>query len=180
MERIGRIKERNSSIARFYHINIEREADIAKNITWEYTDSAKLDFKFSGSYFLKTSHKDLDEAELWYLYMTLNMVESAFKSLKSELAFRPVYHQNAERAESHLFIAVLAYHLLNVIRTKLEEKEIHISWKKLRRLLNSHSLVTTTMKTKTGKTILIQQASEADYFQSEMYKALGLKKMSFQ
>jgi len=177
LERIGRIKERNSSIARYYLINVERDQDSVKvkNITWEFNDIDKMDFNFSGSYFLKTSRQDLNEEELWNIYSTLNVVEAAFKALKSELAFRPVYHRKEDRADSHLFIAVLAYHLLNVIRIRLLEKNIHISWKKLRDLLSTHTSITTVMRTKTGKNILIQQSAEAEYFQNEIYKALGLK-----
>ena len=177
IERIGRIKERNSSIARYYLINVEKDqdSDKVKNITWEFNDVDKMDFNFSGSYFLKTSRKDLNEEELWNIYSTLNVVEAAFRSLKSELAFRPVYHRKEDRTDSHLFIAVLAYHLLNVIRVRLLEKNIHVSWKKLRELLSTHTSVTTVMHTKTGKNILIQQSAEAEYFQNEIYKALGLK-----
>ena len=176
LERIGRIKERNSSIARYYVINVERDQDSnkTKNITWEFNDIEKLDFNFSGSYFLRTSCKDLNEEELWNIYSTLNMVEAAFRSLKSELAFRPVYHRREDRTDSHLFIAVLAYHLLNVIRIRLLKKDIHISWKKLRKLLSTHTSVTTVMSTKSGKNILIQQSVEAEYFHSEIYQALGL------
>ncbi len=72
-----------------------------------------MNFNFSGSYFLKTSRQDLDEKQLWELYVTITLVEAAFRSLKSELAFRPVFHRKEYRADSHLFIAVLAYHLMN-------------------------------------------------------------------
>ena len=177
IERIGRIKERNSSIARYYLINVERDPnnDKAKDITWEFNDIEKLSFNFSGSYFLRTSCRDLNEDELWNIYSTLNVVEAAFRSLKSELAFRPVYHRKEDRTDSHLFIAVLAYHLLNVIRHRLLEKDIHISWKKLRKLLSTHTSITTVMTTKSGKNVLIQQSAEAEYFQNGIYKTLNLK-----
>ncbi len=176
IERIGRIKERNSAIARYYLLNVERDpdSDKAKNITWEFTDIEKMNFNFSGSYFLKTSRQDLGEKELWDIYSGLNAIEAAFRSLKSELAFRPVFHRKEDRADSHLFIAVLAYHLLNSIRIRLLEKDIHISWQRLRKFLSTHTSVTTIMKTNTGKNILIQQSAEAEYFHSEIYKALGL------
>jgi len=177
IERIGRIKERNSAIAKYYLINVERDSKSAKakNITWKFNDIEKLNFNFSGSYFLKTSRKDLDETELWELYSGLNTIEAAFRSLKSELAFLPIFHRKEERAESHLFIAVLAYHLLNSIRIRLLEKDIHISWQRLRKLLSTHTSVTTILKSDSGKNILLQQAAEAEYFHSEIYKALGLK-----
>ena len=36
-------------------------------------------------------------------------VEAAFKTLKSDLAIRPVFHQAEPRIEAHIFIAFLAY-----------------------------------------------------------------------
>jgi len=176
IERIGRIKERNSAVARYYTINVIPEPDYpnAKDITWKFNDYDEMNFNYSGSYCLRTSRQDLDEEELWKTYTTLTMVEAAFKCLKSELAFRPVFHRREYRADSHLFIGVLAYHLLNSIRIRLKEKDIHLSWNKLREILSTHSAVTTSMKTKSGEIILIQQASQAEYIHNEIYKTLGL------
>lgn len=176
LERIGRVKERNSSIARYYLINLTKDDDTGKavDITWEFADSDNMNFRFSGSYFLKTSRQDLNGKELWELYTTLTLVEAAFRSLKSELAFRPVFHSKEYRADSHLFIAVLAYHLLNVIRTRLLDRDIHISWEKLREIMQTHCSLTTTMKTKKGEKIVVQQASEAEYIHREIYRAVGL------
>jgi len=47
---------------------------------------------------------------------------SVFKDLKSELGMRPVYHQTDKKTESHLFIGVLAYHILYVIEAALKAK----------------------------------------------------------
>lgn len=176
LERIGRIKDRNSSIARYCLINLKKDENTGKvtDITWEFTDPDTMNFNFSGSYFLKTSRQDLDGEDLWNLYTTLTMVESAFRSLKSELAFRPVFHSKEYRADSHLFIAVLAYHLLNVIRIKLLDNNLHFSWDKMRKMMSTHCLVTTTMRTKKGKNIILRQASESEYIHRQIYEALGL------
>jgi len=176
LERIGRIKERNSSIAKYYHINIKKDAEseTVQDITWWIINSRDQEFNFSGSYFLKTTRRDLNEEELWNTYTMLSMVEAAFRSLKSELAFRPVYHRREDRSDSHLFIAVLAYHLLNTIRMKLKQKEIHISWERLREAMSTHVVITSTMKTKENKNILYRQTSEAEYFHNEIYQALNL------
>lgn len=46
----------------------------------------------------------------------LTHLEAVFRSLKSELGLRPVYHQNTDRVRAHLFITVLAYHLVHTLR----------------------------------------------------------------
>ncbi len=177
LERIGRIKERNSAIAKYYIINVIKDdsSDNVIDISWETSDLDKQTFDFSGSYFIKTTRNDLDEKELWNIYSMLTQVEAAFRSLKSELAFRPVFHRREDRSEGHLFIAVLAYHLLNSIRIKLRNRDIHISWERLRKLMSTQISIMTEFQTKDKKTILVQQATEAEYFHKEIYKALNIR-----
>jgi hypothetical protein len=62
-----------------------------------------------GRYLLRTNLADSDPAGLWELYLTLVKVEEAFKTLKSDLALRPLFHQREDRIEAHIFIAFLAY-----------------------------------------------------------------------
>jgi transposase len=50
----------------------------------------------------------------------LTNLEAVFRSLKSELGMRPVHHQLADRVSGHLFITVLAYHLVHTIRIQAE------------------------------------------------------------
>ncbi len=123
---------------------------------------------------MKTSRQDLDENELWHLYTTLSVVEAAFRSLKSDLAFRPVFHRKEYRADSHIFIAILAYHLLNTIRVRLLHKKIHINWDKLRKVMSTHCVVTTAMTNDKNKKIIIRQASEAEYLHRNIYHVLEL------
>lgn len=133
-----------------------------------------MNFAYSGSYCLRTSRQDLNEKELWETYTTLTKVEAAFECLKSELSFRPVFHRHEYRADGHLFIGVLANHLLNVISIRLKKKDIHLSWNKIREILSTHILLTTSTKTKSGQIILVRQSSQAEYIHSEIYKSLGI------
>jgi hypothetical protein len=62
-----------------------------------------------GRYLLRTNLTEADPAKLWQFYLQLVEVEAAFKTLKSDLAIRPVFHQAESRIEAHIFIAFLAY-----------------------------------------------------------------------
>ena len=62
-----------------------------------------------GRYLLRTNLTETDPAKLWSFYLQLTEVEEAFKKLKGDLAMRPIYHQNEQRIEAHIFIAFLAY-----------------------------------------------------------------------
>jgi hypothetical protein len=62
-----------------------------------------------GRYLLRTNLTESDPAKLWQFYLQLVQVEAAFKTLKGDLAIRPVFHQEERRIEAHIFVAFLAY-----------------------------------------------------------------------
>ena len=62
-----------------------------------------------GRYLLRTNLTETDPVKLWNYYLQLVSVEEAFRTLKGDLAIRPIFHQDAMRIEAHLFIAFLAY-----------------------------------------------------------------------
>ena len=174
LQRIGRLREKYAPIAQYYDINVQHKDHIATAIEWKFAKQEKAEQRFSGSYFLRTSRTDLNEKEIWSLYTMLTSVEDAFRSLKSELELRPIYHQKQERSDAHLFIAVLAYHLLNTIQTHLKHYDIHMQWQNIREHLSSHIRATTSMTTKDKRRIHIRKSSEPEPFHKSIYDALNL------
>ena len=74
-----------------------------------------------GRYLLRTNLSGEDPLKLWEYYIQLTQVEEAFKNLKGDLALRPVYHQNENRIEAHIFVAFLAYCLHVTLRRWLRD-----------------------------------------------------------
>jgi hypothetical protein len=72
-----------------------------------------------GRYLLRTNLTENDPALLWQYYIQLVAVEEAFKNLKSDLAIRPIFHQEERRIEAHIFIAFLAYCLQITLQRRL-------------------------------------------------------------
>jgi hypothetical protein len=72
-----------------------------------------------GRYLLRTNLCDDDPAKLWSLYLQLVSVEEAFKTIKGDLAIRPIFHQDPQRIEAHIFIAFLAYSLYVTLARRL-------------------------------------------------------------
>jgi hypothetical protein len=72
-----------------------------------------------GRYLLRTNLTEHDPAKLWTYYLQLVAVEEAFKNLKGDLAVRPIFHQDAERIEAHIFVAFLAYCLHVTLKRRL-------------------------------------------------------------
>ena len=174
MERIGRLKGKYPRVARFYQIEIIREKDKVSEIKWEIERKDDLEMRFSGSYYIRSDRNDLDEKELWELYMTLTDVEEAFRCLKSELGLRPTYHQKDIRLEGHLFISILAYHLLVCIQKELSVKGINHRWETIREWLASHMLATTSVTNRKGERVYQRQIGDPEPFHLKIYHALGI------
>ena len=72
-----------------------------------------------GRYLLRSNLTETDPAKLWSFYLQLVAVEEAFKTLKNDLAIRPIFHQNESRIEAHIFISFLAYCLYVTLTQQL-------------------------------------------------------------
>jgi transposase len=70
-----------------------------------------MDRSARGSLF--ATHKS---AALWKKYTQLTKVEAAFRTLKSELAIRPLFHQLERRVKAHVLVAFLGYALLVTLK----------------------------------------------------------------
>lgn len=174
MERLGRLRERYPTIAQFYEIKVEHHAGQASRLTWEIAQPEQLQNRFAGAYYLRSDRQDLDDAELWSLYMMLSQVEDAFRALKSELGLRPVFHRLDRRLAGHLFITVLAYHLLATIQRRLRAKGLSYRWQTIRTRLATQMRVTVAMTNDQGERLAIRQTTDPEPFHLEIYRALNL------
>jgi transposase len=176
LERIGRLKEKYRRAAQHYDIRVEHnEADgKATAIYWERNEKAHTQATHPGVYCLRTNLVDWDEMALWNTYTMLTDLEAVFRSLKSELGLRPNYHQKASRIEGHLFITLLAYHLVHTIRTQLKSQGIHDSWQTLRRKMENQQRITVSLQREDGKTVHIRKATRAEPHQKVIYDTLGI------
>lgn len=176
LERVGRIKERHSRVSKYYNVTITKaENERVVSVNWAKINNESDETRLYGCYVIETTHKELDALQIWKLYMTLTRVESAFRALKSELGFRPVYHHGSERTEGHLFISVLAYHLLNTIEKKLYEKGDTRMWSTIRDVLSTHERNTIIMTAEDGSNHHYTVSSEVESEHQKVYDILGVK-----
>ena len=173
-ERIGRLKEKSHGMAQHYHIEIQDDGNgKATAITWQQQPVADTLLTDPGVYCLRSNILAWDEEVFWRTYIMLTDLEAVFRSLKSELGLRPVYHYTEDRVDGHLFITVLAYQLVQIIRKRLAEKGIHARWQTLRNRLNSQQRVTATFRRADGLTLHVRKATRAEPEQLTIYEALG-------
>ena len=110
-----------------------------------------------GSYVLRTSHSDWNLERILRAYWRLTEIEATFRSLKSELGLRPIWHSKDSRISSHLFITVLAYHGVHLIRTRLKAQGINLSWQSIRTRMRSWVRITTTVRQVNGALLVNRQ-----------------------
>lgn len=185
-QRIGRLKEKYKRVSSHYQINLttNEATGLVTELTWDYRPQPASKQTHPGVYKLRTTLTEWDDEALWRTYTMLTDLESVFRSLKSELGMRPVYHQKEDRCDGHLFITVLAYQAVQVIRRKLKNHGINESWATLREILNHQYRITATFKQRDEKTLHIRQATRPEEELAEIYKKLriapnpgGLQKM---
>ena len=175
LQRIGRLQQKSHGIGQHYTINISTdENNIVTALTWERIPVSGSQLTHPGVYCLRTNELAWDEATLWRTYTMLTDLEAVFRSLKSELGMRPVYHHKEERAEGHLFITVLAYQAVQILRHKLKAKDINGSWNTLRNTLSVQQRITVTFKQRDGRTLHVRKSTLAEPKLNAIYAALEI------
>jgi transposase len=128
-----------------------------------------------GRYLLRTNLTDRDPAGLWELYMRLVQVEEAFKTLKGDLALRPIHHQLLPRIEAHIFVAFLAYALHATLRRRLRDLAPGLTSRAVLDKLQAIQMVDVHLPTTDGREVVLSR-----YTQPEPDAALLLRQLRLQ
>ena len=174
MERIGRLKQRYG-VGNCYAIEIEQQDCLVKTISFKKTPTGQLKSERFGDYVIRTDRVDLDESTLSTIHRSLTTIESSFRAMKSELGLRPNYHKSEEASMAHIFLSVLAYHMVCPIINRLSESGLNYTWNSVRNMLSSHDRVVTSFNTQEGECIHVRNTTRANLNQKNIYNALGLK-----
>lgn len=171
-EALGRLKERYPRVARYWLLSYQEDPS---KLAWqEDSDKKQRAIRLDGAYLLKTDRKDLSAEEAWRLYILLTRVEDAFRDMKSPLSERPIFHHLQHRVETHIFLCVLAYHLLVAVEKSFLDQGIHTSWATLREQLRTHQVVTAVLPTTDGHLLKIRRATTPEPQHRLIYKVLGV------
>jgi len=178
-ERIGRLLEKNHGVGQQYNIEVipDKTGAKAASIHWEKRPIDGSRSTHPGVYCLRSNEIEWDEERMWQTYIMLTDLEAVFRSLKSELGLRPVYHQKENRCDGHLFITVLAYQFVQIIRRSLRGQGIKDSWLKLRTILESQLRITATFRRADGRRLHVRKATQPESAQRTIYQALNLSMM---
>jgi transposase len=177
LERIGRLREKNSRVAQNYCIEVtaDDEKNNAIRIKWRREPQSEQKDHHCGIYCLRTNIPNWSEEQLWTTYTMLTEIEATFRSLKTDLGLRPVYHHKEDRVTGHLFITLLAYHLVHTLRYQLKQQGIHLSWDSIRNIMSTQQRITITLPTDDNKTIHLRTTTKPELRQKQIYAALSIK-----
>ena len=176
MERLGRAKQRFARAAQHYQVEVSKDdtGSQVRAITWIKRVKPGSAAAHPGVYCLRTTLVELDDATLWRTYAMLTNLESVFRSLKTDLGLRPVFHQIDRRVEGHLFISVLAYHFVHTLRLQLKAKGVDDSWQTLRETLATQQRVTATLQRRDGRAVHVRKATRPEPHHQKINAILGL------
>jgi transposase len=175
--KLQRIVGRYRRISKNYDAVLEKSDGKITGISLTEKQNAPEPEPLYGCYVIETSHADMSAEEIWSLYMTLTRVENAFRSMKEKLGMRPIYHQTAERSAAHLFLVVLAYHLLATIENLMAQNGDTRNWVTLRDVMSTLMRGTVTMRDDHGATYSLRISGEPEDVHQDIMDKLGIRSL---
>jgi transposase len=137
VEALNRTSKTKAQCNLFLHRSMGRYVKELKNGKLRIDkDKVKQDEKLDGKYLLSTSDLHLSAEDIALGYKQLLEVENAFRTLKSTLCLRPVYHSKDDRIRSHVLLCWLA-----LLLVRIAEVETGQIWPTIRRQMQQQNLV---------------------------------------
>ena len=176
MDTVGRLRERYRLVSGQYAVEVTKgEGPNATAVTWTRTKRYAARDAGAGSYLLRSSRTDWDTEQIVRTYWRLTEIEATFRSLKTESGLRPIWHVKRSRIAAHLFLAVLAYHGVHLIRTRLKARDIPLSWDALRSRLRPWVRLTTTVRETNGRLIVNRQDVRPPAHLAQIARTVGVE-----
>jgi len=176
-KRLGRILGKNWRAAQLFDIQVKEAPERISGwkLSWtekkEWREWARLS---EGSYLLRTNITDMPAEELWKTYIQLTDVEAAFRTIKTGLSLRPIWHQTKKRVEAHILVAFLAYTAWKTIQKWSERAGLGSSVKTLLESMRSLQATDVILPTTRGREIRLSCVSTPGNALKVLLQRLGL------
>ena len=175
LRKVGRLQEVYQLVAHQYTVSVEAgERGRARAVRWERNARFAERDRIQGTSLLRTSRTDWDDERIVREYCRLADIEATFRACKDELGLRPLDHRLGDRVAGHLFVTVLAYHVVHALRLRLRAHGISLSWASIRHRCHTWVRLTTAMRTADGKVWSQRQDVDPNNEQARLASAAGL------
>ncbi len=171
--KLGAAKQQAPSAWRLVDIQLPADTE-----PWRFAlrkDRLRAARRREGRYLLRTNLTEADPAQLWGFYMQLVRVEEAFRTLKGDLAIRPIYHQNESRIEAHIFLAFLAYCLHVTLTQRLKPHAAGLTPRAVLDQLQAIQMLDVRVPTTDGRWLHMARYTQPDKTQQVLLAQLGLQ-----
>lgn len=121
--RIGSAKKEAGRAFGFVKMTIPADGEPVTRTSFRFRvdrDKLRQAEQRDGHYLLRSNLTAENPAVLWTRYIQLTQIEAAFRTLKTDLGLRPIYHRLERRVEGHIFVAFLAYCLQVTLKNRLQ------------------------------------------------------------
>ena len=176
--RIGRLLEKNTRAAKAFKIELLEYAERPAELRLRYRrvkkwrDWASLS---GGCYLLRTNLSSKSPEELWRTYIQLTDVEEAFKTEKTELAIRPIWHQLEHRVQAHVLFSFLAYAMWKTLQTWMERSGLGRGARTVIEELARIKAADVVLPTTAGRDVRLACVTRPDKAQAAIIERLGLE-----
>ena len=163
--KVGAAKNNAGRAANLIKLALPKSGEEVNEETFQFTlDRAKLRQvrRREGRYLLRTNLSSHDPAQLWTFYTQLTEVEQAFKELKHDLSIRPIYHQNEDRVEAHIFVAFLAYCLQVTLKHQLRHAAPGLTPRAALEKFKTIQMVDVHLPTSDGRHIILSRYTQPE------------------
>jgi len=122
--RIGRWMGRYPAAAAVFTVELEydNQQHACALSVQEDADRYQWACRAHGAYMLRTNYVEGDESDLWKWYIQLTQAEAAFRTSKTDLNLRPLFHQIAERVQAHILVCFLSLAMWRVLEMWMSAK----------------------------------------------------------
>ena len=174
--RLGRLDAKFPGMRKLYDIDFTyNDKGIATDMTWSRNAEADEATRMThGKYLLQTSLDEKDEENIWTYYNVIRTVEETFKTLKSDLDIRPVYHKTDDASKAHLNLAVLAYWVVSTTRYMLKKKGVNVRWEELLRIMSTQQRVTMVAEQDNAHILKVRRSTTPEAKLAKIQDALGI------
>jgi hypothetical protein len=175
--KVGAAKHDAGRTASLVDITLPKAGEAVTPETFSFTLNRKklrACRRHEGRYLLRSNLTGQAPEALWAFYMQLTEVEQAFKELKGDLSIRPIYHQNDERIEAHIFIAFLTYCLQVTLKKRLRALAPGLTPRAAIETMAAMQMVDVHLPTTDGRTLILSRYTEPEPAQRLLIQQLKL------
>jgi len=173
-EKVGGIKAKLSKVGWLYTIKYteDKGKGIVTDINWHRKKERE---KPKGEYFLRYTNNTILETDIWDVYNMTRDVEAVFRCLKTDLRVRPIHHQKDKYIEPHIWLAILAYQVVNYTRRRLKANHIDYSWATIIEKMRSMQSAIVSVNNKENEKLYIKLCTRPTKEQKQIFDSFNFK-----